>query len=107
MTRDRARSQLFDSESDWWIGGTICLVALVLSGLTVRIDQAVNLQPSSDRLWLYGGDSTGASGVLSAIAASSITVAGVVFSANFVALQLASSLYTPRVIWTLMRRRWL
>jgi uncharacterized membrane protein len=107
MTRQSVRSRLAASESDWWIAGVFCLAGLLLASLVVRIDQSLDLEPTNDRLWLYGGDATGASSVLSAIAASSITVAGVVFSANFVAMQLASSLYTPRVIWTLIRRRWL
>jgi uncharacterized membrane protein len=107
VKRNRGRAWWRSIDNDWWIAGALCLASLLLAGLTVRIDQTLDLKPSEDRLWLYGGDATGASGVLSSIASSSITVAGVVFSANFVALQLASSLYTPRVIWSLIRRRWL
>jgi uncharacterized membrane protein len=95
------------AENDWYIAGVLSLAGLALAGLMVRLDQALDLDPPTDRIWLYGGDAGGASGVLSAIASSSITVAGVIFSANFVALQLASSLYSPRVIWTLTRRHWL
>jgi uncharacterized membrane protein len=97
----------FIAENDWSIAGMLSLGGLLLAGLMIRLDQALDLDPSTDALWLYGGDAGGASGVLAAIASSSITVAGVIFSANFVALQLASSLYSPRVIWTLTRRRWL
>jgi uncharacterized membrane protein len=92
---------------DWYLPGALALTGLLLAGLMVRIDLAVRLDPPEDMLWLYGGDASGASAMLTAIASSAITVAGVIFSANFVALQLASSLYTPRVIHTLVRRRWL
>lgn len=49
-------------------------------------------------MWLFGGGAEGARGVLSAIAGSLITVTGVVFSVTIVALQLASSQFTPRVL---------
>ncbi len=48
--------------------------------------------------WLFGASAEGARGVLSAIATSLITVTGVVFSVTIVALQLASSQFTPRVL---------
>jgi len=49
-------------------------------------------------VWLFGGGAEGARGVLSTIAGSLITVTGVVFSVTIVALQLASSQFTPRVL---------
>ena len=49
-------------------------------------------------LWLFGGGVDGARDMLSAIAGSLITVTGVVFSVTIVALQLASSQFTPRVL---------
>ncbi|MEW5931296.1 MAG: DUF2254 domain-containing protein [Gemmatimonadota bacterium] len=48
--------------------------------------------------WLYQGGAEGARSVLSAIAGSLVTVTGVVFSVTIVAVQLASSQYTPRVL---------
>ena len=105
--RGSFRDRFSRREADWWIAGLLVLSGAILAGILIRLDEALKLDPHHSRLWLYGGDASGASGVLSAIASSSITVAGIVFSANFVAMQLASSLYTPRVIWSLTRRRWL
>lgn len=74
-------------------------VSVVLALLMVRLDQELLID---DRLgssaWLFGGGSEGARGVLSAIAGTMITVTGVVFSITIVALQLASSQFTPRVL---------
>jgi uncharacterized membrane protein len=55
--------------------------------------------------WLFGGSAEGARGVLVAIAGSLITVTGVVFSITIVALQLASSQFTPRVLQNFTRDR--
>ena len=55
--------------------------------------------------FVFGGGPEGARGVLSAIAGSMITVVGVVFSITIVALQLASSQYSPRVLRNFMRDR--
>ena len=54
---------------------------------------------------VFGGGPEGARGLLSAIASSMITVVGVVFSITIVALQLASSQYSPRVLRNFMRDR--
>lgn len=54
---------------------------------------------------VFGGGAEGARGLLSAIAGSMITVAGVTFSITIVALQLASTQFAPRVLRTFMRDR--
>ncbi len=48
--------------------------------------------------WVFGGDSAAARVVLTTIAGSLITVAGLTFSITIVVLQLASSQFTPRVL---------
>src|SRR5690606_11250439 len=48
--------------------------------------------------WVWVGDPDGARGVLSVIAGGLVTVTGVVFSVTIVALQLASSQFTPRLL---------
>ena len=55
--------------------------------------------------WVYAGGTDGAREVLSVIAGSMITVAGVVFSITVVALQLASSQFGPRILRNFMRDR--
>lgn len=79
----------------------------ILGLVMVRLDQELEIDPAPSRLWLYGGSPDAAISVLSAIASSAITVAGVVFSATFVTMQLASSQYTPRVVKALSRRWYL
>ena len=72
--------------------------AALLALMMVRLDDA--LDPATAGLaWLvFGGGPEGAQGVLSAIASSVVTVAGVTFSVTIVALTLASQQFTPRVI---------
>lgn len=54
---------------------------------------------------LTPGSADGARGLLQTIAGAMITVAGVVFSITLVALSLAASQYTPRVLRNFMRDR--
>jgi uncharacterized membrane protein len=54
---------------------------------------------------LFGAGAEGSRGLLSAIAGSMITVAGVTFSITIVALALASSRYTSRILRNFMRDR--
>jgi uncharacterized membrane protein len=70
---------------------------LVLALVIVRVDAAWNASGTLDRI-LFSGGADGARGVLTAVAGSLITVTGVVFSVTVVALQLASSQFTPRVL---------
>lgn len=55
--------------------------------------------------WVYGGGPEGARQVLSTIAGSMITVAGVVFSVTIVALSLASQQFGPRMLRNFMTDR--
>ena len=54
---------------------------------------------------VFGVGAEGSRGMLSAIASSMITVTGVTFSITIVALALASSQYTPRILRNFMRNR--
>ncbi len=55
--------------------------------------------------WIYTRGPDGARAVLSTIAGSMITVAGVVFSVTIVALSLASNQFGPRLLRNFMRDR--
>ena len=83
-----------------WFVPTICTTLAVGLALgLVRLDQELLLgQGASTFWWLFGGGAEGTRGVLTAIAGTMITVTGVVFSVTIVALQLASSQFTPRVL---------
>ena len=93
-------------ESLWLLPALFTAAALALAWLLVHVDPYLpeSLNRRSIR-WLFSGGADGARGVLSAIAGSIITVTGVVFSVTIVALQLASSQYTPRVLRTFMADR--
>jgi uncharacterized membrane protein len=63
----------------------------------VEVDRRVDL----DRVqWVFNGDDAAARTVLSVIAGSLITVAGLTFSITMVVLQLASSQFSPRILRT-------
>lgn len=89
------------SERAWITMAVLVLFFFALAGFSIELDEQLKIDPGPGNYWLYGGSAESAISVLSAIASSTVTVAGVIFSATFVALQLASSQYTPRVIQSL------
>ena len=66
-----------------------------------RVDQAINMAPGEAAWWV--ASSSAATNVLSTIAAAMLTFVGVVFSVTLVALQLASSQVSPRVLRSFVR----
>ena len=91
--------------SFWFVPAMIVAGAVGLATLMVTIDASFEL-PFVDR-WplLFGAGAAGSRGLLTAVASSMITVAGVVFSITIVALSLTSSQYTSRVLGNFMRDR--
>lgn len=79
--------------------------AVGLAIALLAVDATVDLQV--DRRWplVFGAGAAGARGLLTAVAGSMITVAGVVFSITIVALALTSSQYTSRVLRNFMGDR--
>lgn len=89
----------------WFLPAVLVLLSVGLATLMVELDRrnlSSLLQSSS---LFFGGSAEGARGVLTAIAGSLITVTGVVFSITIVALQLASTQFTPRVLQNFMKDR--
>jgi len=82
------------------VAGSIVL-AIALIELSVHVDAATVARMPR----LFGAGADGARGMLSTIAGSIITVAGVAFSLTIAALAQASSQYTPRVLRTFMGDR--
>jgi uncharacterized membrane protein len=95
------------SGSYWFIPAVLGVIAVLLSIVTVTIDQRIGDD------WIVGLDmlvfapmqGAGARAVLTTIAASMITVAGVVFSLTLLVLTQASSQFGPRRLLNFMHDR--
>ncbi len=81
----------------WFVPSAMLAAVVVLFVVTLQWDQSLRGNFSSMPL-LFSGGPTAARSVLSAIAGSIITVAATTFSLTIVALQLASSQYSPRLL---------
>ena len=101
--RARLRDLLENILASLWLVPTLlALLAAGLATLTLFLDERVpalgGLQP-----WLFGGSASAARSLLSSIAGSLITVIALAFSSTIVAIQQASSQFSPRVIRNFMR----
>ncbi|HSG73268.1 MAG TPA: DUF2254 domain-containing protein [Planctomycetaceae bacterium] len=91
--------------SFWFVPAVIVLGAVGLATFLIGIDATVDLHFVERWPLLFGAGAAGSRGLLTAVASSMITVAGVVFSITIVALSLTSSQYTSRVLRNFMRDR--
>lgn len=91
---DRVRTSL------WFVPSMMVSGALILAIGTRAADR---MGVAQFLPWLGGSEPEGARAVLSAVAASMITVAGVTFSITVVALTLASQQFGPRLLRNFMR----
>jgi uncharacterized membrane protein len=93
---ENMRASLWLVPGIWVVGASVAAFGLIaIDDATPHIGEDLPL--------IFGGGSDGARGLLSSIAGSMITVAGVVFSITIIALQLASSQFSPRVLRNFMR----
>jgi uncharacterized membrane protein len=90
----------------WFVPALLVPSAVVLAMGLIEIDAHFDRAYLQER-WprLFGAGASGARSMLAAIASSMITVAGVAFSITIVALTLASSQYTSRILRNFMRDR--
>jgi uncharacterized membrane protein len=91
--------------SFWFLPALMVVDAVVLAVLLITLDMNVDLHLAARWPLLFGAGAAGARGLLTTVASSMITVAGVVFSITLVALSLTSSQYSSRVIRNFMRDR--
>ena len=92
--------------SFWFVPAVMVLNAVLLATVLITVDATVDLHALERWPLVFGaGAAAGARGLLSAVAGSMITVAGVVFSITLVSLSLTSSQYTSRVIRNFIRDR--
>lgn len=96
---DRLRS------SYWFLPGILAAMATLLSFAMTRLDAALDRRAYADLQILYLFGPEGARSILSAIAGSMITVAGLTFSITMLTLQLATSQFGPRLLRNFMRDR--
>ncbi len=86
----------------WFVPSLFVVGAFVLSVATIALDRRLGGEPS----WLsFSGGPTSAQQILTTIATSMMTFTGLVFSITIVALQLASSQFSPRVLRAFLRDR--
>lgn len=89
----------------WFVPSLLVLGCAAVASALIAID--ARFDPQIVQRWpqLFSGGPEGAREILSAIATSMITVAGVSFSITIVTLSLASNQYSPRVLRNFMRDR--
>lgn len=103
----RLRKLLADLGDTFWVLPAILVIlAILLAVALVGLDRGVVfprwLRESG---WLYGGGGTGARTLLGTVAASTIGVAGTVFSITIAALTLAAGQMGPRLLSNFTRDR--
>lgn len=78
----------------WFLPSVIAAGYVALAAALVQVDRAERFHSQ----WVFGGGGHAARTVLSVIAGSLITVAGLTFSVTMIVLQLTSSQFSPRVV---------
>lgn len=91
--------------SFWFLPALIVAFSAVLAGALIEVDSSGSRDWMDDWPRLFGAGAAGARGMLATIAGSMTTVVGVTFSMTLVALTLASSQYTSRVLRNFMSDR--
>ncbi|MEQ6900337.1 DUF2254 domain-containing protein [Nocardioides sp. YIM 152588] len=97
-TRDAVQARL-------WPVPTIAVVAAAALGFGLpEVDAALDPEiGGTTGGWLFGGDADAALSLLGVIASSLVSVTALTFSLTVVALQLASSQFSPRLLRTFVR----
>jgi uncharacterized membrane protein len=102
----RLSTTLIDVKASLWFAPvTLALAAIVVARSLVAVDARVDQRLDAALPWLGGGEPGVATNVLTVIAGSMITVATLVFTLTLVALTLASTQFSPRILRMFMRDR--
>ena len=88
--------------SFWFVPAILVFLSIGSAFLIVALDRKIELESSVYGL-LYKGGPEGARSILTTIATSMMTVAGVTFSITIVTLSLTSSQFGPRLLRNFMR----
>jgi len=89
----------------WFVPTLMVLAALLAAYGLVHLDAAIGTAWTARYPLLFGAGAAGARGMLSAIASSMITVAGLIFSLTLATLAQVASQYTSRLLRNFMRDR--
>ncbi|MEX0604043.1 DUF2254 domain-containing protein [Marinobacter sp.] len=89
--------------SFWFLPTLLVLASVILAVVLVESEHWLPSGLLEEWPRLFGSDAESARGLLTTIATTMITVAGVAFSSTLVALSLASSQYSSRVLHNFMR----
>ncbi|MBW3591787.1 MAG: DUF2254 domain-containing protein [Actinobacteria bacterium] len=87
--------------SFWFLPAVMAAASVAIALATVTLDATLDWSQSGS-IGSYAGGADGARAVLTTVAGSMITIAGVVFSLTLVALTLASSQFGPRLLRSFM-----
>ncbi|NML63590.1 DUF2254 domain-containing protein [Hymenobacter sp. RP-2-7] len=93
------------NSSLWFVPTIMVTVAMLLAYLLVNFDDTHKNSWMKQHPLLFGSGAAGARGMLSSIASSMITVAGLIFSLTLSTLAQVSSQYTSRLLRNFMRDR--
>lgn len=85
-------------ESLWFIPALMVTGAILIAFSFIGLDSNISFDDLPFDWFLYSGNKEGARSVLSTIASSMATIAGVTFSMTLVAHTIASSQYGPRLL---------
>ncbi len=100
----RPRALWVSIRSSLWFVPVVMVVSAMLAAIgLVEVDKHFRMDWSDDYPLLFGAGAEGSRGMLSTIAGSMITVAGITFSLTIAALATASAQYTSRVLRNFMR----
>lgn len=92
--------------SYWFVPAILGTGAVAAASAALRLDRgSTGVSPQSRFGWIGVNTAEGARELVSTIASSTITVAGVIFSITILALSFASSQYGPRLLRNFMRDR--
>ncbi len=89
----------------WFIPAVMVLVIIPLAFLMLWVDRNYAAYITNQLSWLFSGTASAARSLLSTVASAVITVVSIAFSLTIVAMQQASSQYTPRLLRTFISNR--
>lgn len=90
-------------ESYWAMPSLMVVGSIVLSFVTTAVDSSIGSKWLEDVNWLYANKPAGARAVLSTVAGSMITVAGVTFSMTILSISYTAGQVGPRLLNNFMR----